>query len=223
MPRKPNLVWDVHTNVIRLVTTPGQQGLGTRHWQCKYCGESQTSTITRALKHLTGIGTANHCHGCERIPPLVKEELIREHFSAAYGVPSRGSSMSQDALQDALLGDLGDSHVDAGMSSGQQTSQPSSGDTKNKSCSLSSLPVQMRARVSATSPGKDYIHLNDLSISIRNELWKSFNSVLHVIHAAGNLGVVVFQFHLSFKPTKENQAHVEWCRENLDQCFSMAC
>ncbi|MCO5577617.1 hypothetical protein L7F22_031448 [Adiantum nelumboides] len=114
MPRKPNPVWDVHTNVIRLVTTPGQQG--------------------------SGIGTANHCHGCERIPPLVKEELIREHFSAAYSVPSRGSSMSQDALQDALLGDLGDSHVDAGMSSGQQTSQPSSGGTSKK-----------RARVMASS------------------------------------------------------------------------
>ncbi|MCO5586283.1 hypothetical protein L7F22_040222 [Adiantum nelumboides] len=132
MPHKPNPVWDKHTNVIRLVTTPGQQGSGTRHWQCKYYGESQTSTITRILKHLTGIGTANHCHGCERIPPLVKEEPIREHFSAAYSVPSRGSSMSQDASQDALLGDLGDSHVDAGMLSGQQTSVPSSGGTSRK-------------------------------------------------------------------------------------------
>ncbi|MCO5612282.1 hypothetical protein L7F22_066547 [Adiantum nelumboides] len=117
MPRKPNPVWDVHTNVIRLVTTPGQQG--------------------------SGIGTANRCHGWERIPSLVKEELIREHFSAAYSVPSRRSSMSEDALQDALLGDLGDSHVDAGMSSGQQTSQPSSGGTSRKRARLgaAALPI----------------------------------------------------------------------------------
>ncbi|KAI5071310.1 hypothetical protein GOP47_0013561 [Adiantum capillus-veneris] len=92
----------------------------------------------------------------------------------------------------------------------------------SKSCSLTSLPVHMRGKVSATCPGKDHIHLNDLSVSIRDELWQSFNKVLHVARDAGNLGVVVFQFHLSFKPTKENQAHVEWCRENLDACFSMA-
>ncbi|KAH7439931.1 hypothetical protein KP509_04G082600 [Ceratopteris richardii] len=92
----------------------------------------------------------------------------------------------------------------------------------SKSCSLTALPVHIRHKVSEICPGKDYIHLNDLSVSLRDELWQSFNKILYVAHGAGNLGLVVFQFHLSFKPTKENQAHVEWCRENLDPCFLMA-
>ncbi|MCO5560256.1 hypothetical protein L7F22_013867 [Adiantum nelumboides] len=35
MPRKPNPVWDVHTNVIRLVTTPGQQGSDCHKYEHK--------------------------------------------------------------------------------------------------------------------------------------------------------------------------------------------
>ncbi|MCO5577295.1 hypothetical protein L7F22_031122 [Adiantum nelumboides] len=126
MPRKPNPVWDVHTNVIRLDTTPGQQG--------------------------SGIVTANYCHGCERISPLAKEELIREHFSAAYSVPLRESSMSQDALQDVSLGNLGDSHVDAGMSSGQQTSQPSSGGTSRKRARVQSQDEEGSGDDQSTAP-----------------------------------------------------------------------
>lgn len=31
------------------------------------------------------------------------------------------------------------------------------------------------------------------------------------------------QFHLSFKPSQENRAHVLWCRRHLDPRFDMVC
>ncbi|MCO5601612.1 hypothetical protein L7F22_055735 [Adiantum nelumboides] len=100
--------------------------------ECNYYGETQINTITRVLKHLTGIGIANHCLGCEKILLLHKEELAREQFSAISSAPSRRSSMSQDALQDALLGDLGDIRWDGDMSFGQQTTVPSKAGTSRK-------------------------------------------------------------------------------------------
>ncbi|MCO5567262.1 hypothetical protein L7F22_020952 [Adiantum nelumboides] len=60
--------------------------------------------------------------------------------------------MSQDALQDALLGDLGDSHVDAGMSSGQQTSLPSSGGTSRKRARVQSQDEEGSGDDRSTAP-----------------------------------------------------------------------
>ncbi|MCO5605030.1 hypothetical protein L7F22_059207 [Adiantum nelumboides] len=115
MPRRPNPLWAEHTNVLRVVNTSGQAGSGTRTWVCKYCGEHMTSTITRVLKHLTGIGTTGHCGGCEAVPPALRDALILEHFppgstaSSQSGGAHAAAIAAEDALQDALLGDIGGS------------------------------------------------------------------------------------------------------------------
>ncbi|MCO5580941.1 hypothetical protein L7F22_034815 [Adiantum nelumboides] len=115
MPRRPNPLWAEHTNVLRVVNTSGQAGSGTRTWVCKYCGEQMTSTITRVLKHLTGIGTTGHCGGCEAVPPALRDALILEHFppgstaSSQSGGARAAAIAAEDALQDALLGDIGGS------------------------------------------------------------------------------------------------------------------
>lgn len=92
----------------------------------------------------------------------------------------------------------------------------------SKSCPINALPLQIRSKVPMPCKGQDYINLETLSESLQDELWKIFNARLHIAHHAGSLGVVVFQYHLTFRPTKENLAHVEWCRRNLDSDFSMA-
>ncbi|MCO5562152.1 hypothetical protein L7F22_015778 [Adiantum nelumboides] len=115
MPRRPNPLWAEHTNVLRVVNTSRQAGSGTRTWVCKYCGEQMTSTITRVLKHLTGIGTTGHCGGCEAVPPALRDALILEHFppgstaSSQSGGARAAAIAAEDALQDALLGDIGGS------------------------------------------------------------------------------------------------------------------
>ncbi|MCO5558180.1 hypothetical protein L7F22_011759 [Adiantum nelumboides] len=112
MPRRPNPLWAEHTNVLRVVNTSGQAGSGTRTWVCKYCGEQMTSTITRVLKHLTGIGTTGHCGGCEAVPPALRDALILEHFppgstaSSQSGGARAAAIAAEDALQDALLATL---------------------------------------------------------------------------------------------------------------------
>ncbi|MCO5553852.1 hypothetical protein L7F22_007378 [Adiantum nelumboides] len=112
MPRRPNPLWAEHTNVVRVVNISGQAGSGTRTWVCKYCGEQMTSTITRVLKHLSGIGTTGHCGGCEAVPPALRDALILEHFPLGYTTSSQSgaaATSAEDALQDALLGDIGGS------------------------------------------------------------------------------------------------------------------
>ncbi|MCO5547194.1 hypothetical protein L7F22_000637 [Adiantum nelumboides] len=115
MPRRPNPLWAEHTNVLRVVNTSRQAGSGTRTWVCKYCGEQMTSTITRVLKHLIGIGTTGHCGGYEAVPPALRDALILEHFppgstaSSQSGGARAAATGTEDALQDALLGDIGGS------------------------------------------------------------------------------------------------------------------
>eukprot|EP00249_Psilotum_nudum_P030668 c43542_g1_i1 orf=266-1651(-) len=92
----------------------------------------------------------------------------------------------------------------------------------SKSCPVTALPIATRSKLSVECLGSDYISLYSLPSSLRDELWQVFNQALKPVHDAGSLGVVVFQFHLSFKPTEENREHVNWCRLNLDSQFSMA-
>ncbi|MCO5583016.1 hypothetical protein L7F22_036922 [Adiantum nelumboides] len=105
MPRKTNPIWSVHTNVLSIITTSSQQGSGTRLWQCKYCGDQYTSTITRVKRHLTGIGCTDQIGACEKIPPLLKQQLIDEYFPASAS-SLRGALSTQDALHDAFVGEL---------------------------------------------------------------------------------------------------------------------
>ncbi|MCO5555936.1 hypothetical protein L7F22_009480 [Adiantum nelumboides] len=92
------------------------------------------STITRVLKHLAGIDTTGHFGGCQDISLGLRDALILEHF------PARGTALSQsgrahaaavadDALQVALLGDIG----------GSQSIAPSSTGTSRKRAHVSQV------------------------------------------------------------------------------------
>ncbi|MCO5576984.1 hypothetical protein L7F22_030805 [Adiantum nelumboides] len=148
MPRRPNPLWAEHTNVLRVVNTSGQAGSGTRTWVCKYCGEQMTSTITRVLKHLTGIGTTGHCGGCEAVPPALRDALILEHFppgstaSSQSGGAHAAAIAAEDALQDALLGDIG----------GSASALPSFAGTSRKRARVSQVEDE-GASASAASTG----------------------------------------------------------------------
>ena len=51
--------------------------------------------------------------------------------------------------------------------------------------------------------------------------WRAFHDCLAPLDAGGCLGLVVFQFHLSFGPSDANRAHIRWCRARLDKRFTM--
>lgn len=119
MPKPCNPYWQEHTNVIRVINTPTQAGSGTRRWQCKYCNFELTSTISRVVIHLTGIGTTGNCGGCKQVPQDIRDKLIAENSSTAKGSKKlRGSQHSQDALHDALVGEMGDSSTQDSLPTG---------------------------------------------------------------------------------------------------------
>lgn len=91
----------------------------------------------------------------------------------------------------------------------------------SKSCPITAIPGEIRTKLSFAG-SDDYVKLSSLSTDIQDEIWSSFNSTLEPVFTAGSLGVVLFQFHLSFKPSLENRTHVLWCRRQLDPRFEMA-
>jgi uncharacterized protein YecE (DUF72 family) len=66
------------------------------------------------------------------------------------------------------------------------------------------------------------VRLQDTNDVFKSALWSYWNQVLKPIHRAGKLGVIIFQFHLGFLPTKENKEYVRWCRQMLDPEYPMA-
>lgn len=88
---------------------------------------------------------------------------------------------------------------------------------QEKSSSVSSSPVRI-ARAAAPNAR---LSLNDLSPAVLDKLWDAQNAALLPAYEAGKLGLVIFQFHLSFGPSEENLMHVQWCRQRLDQKYSM--
>lgn len=48
------------------------------------------------------------------------------------------------------------------------------------------------------------------------------NNVLGILHDAGKLGYVLFQFSSVFAPTRQNMAHILHLRAKLDARFAMA-
>ena len=70
-----------------------------------------TSSITRVVRHLTGINCTNNCGACTKVPKRVRDKLIMENFPALH--KGKASTNTQDALQDALLGEFGDPSTQA--------------------------------------------------------------------------------------------------------------
>lgn len=100
MPRQTHPYWAVHTIVLALATTPRQVGSGTRYWQCRYCDGRFTSTITRVISHVSGLG-GNGISGCQTVPRAVSDAVIREQAHLFRG---RSTTRSEDrASQDEEL------------------------------------------------------------------------------------------------------------------------
>ena len=88
---------------------------------------------------------------------------------------------------------------------------------------LSNLPWEIREML---PPGRwasnSYVPLNDLPAEALDRAWSLFHASLEPVYRAGKLGIITFQFHLSFQPTESNLAYVLECRRRLDCRFRMA-
>eukprot|EP00039_Didymoeca_costata_P032965 m.40114 g.40114 ORF g.40114 m.40114 type:complete len:797 (+) comp9629_c0_seq1:184-2574(+) len=87
-------------------------------------------------------------------------------------------------------------------------------------CPTNALPVSVRKALPPELARLPNLALNDLPKSQMDALWDRFNHLLEILHNAGKLGVVLFQYH--FKYSEANMAYVTACRERLDPKFTMA-
>ena len=65
------------------------------------------------------------------------------------------------------------------------------------------------------------VRLDSLPASYVDSLWRYWNTAVLPAHTAGKLGLVIFQFQLSFAPSDANRQHVEWCRRHLCAAYRM--
>lgn len=88
---------------------------------------------------------------------------------------------------------------------------------------MSNLPGEIRdmlppGRWSSTS----YVPLSELPPTALDRAWALFHASLEPVYQSGKLGIVTFQFHLSFHPSESALAYVIECRRRLDGRFRMA-
>eukprot|EP00890_Picochlorum_soloecismus_P006247 jgi/Picsp_1/6623/NSC_03966-R1_protein len=69
---------------------------------------------------------------------------------------------------------------------------------------------------------KKIIEMRDMPDRVVDMCWKLFNESLVPVYQANKLGVILFQFHLSFKPNRDNLQYVAECRSKLDPRYRMA-
>ncbi|KAH7422553.1 hypothetical protein KP509_12G013900 [Ceratopteris richardii] len=74
-------MWDAHTINHSLANAKSPSGCGTRKWTCKYCTKSFSTTTTRLLRHVSGLGGMG-IFACDKVPPEVAQIVIREHSLA---------------------------------------------------------------------------------------------------------------------------------------------
>jgi uncharacterized protein YecE (DUF72 family) len=67
-----------------------------------------------------------------------------------------------------------------------------------------------------------YVPMSELPPAAMNTAWSLFIASLEPIYQLGKLGVITFQFHLSFAPTESNMNYILECRRRLDSRFQMA-
>ena len=65
------------------------------------------------------------------------------------------------------------------------------------------------------------VRLDALPASYISSLWQYWNTAILPAHTAGKLGLVIFQFQLSFSPSDAHRQHVEWCRRHLCSAYRM--
>jgi uncharacterized protein YecE (DUF72 family) len=62
----------------------------------------------------------------------------------------------------------------------------------------------------------------ELSPTIQQQAWDAFNAAVSTMHSLGKLGVVLFQFPLSFEENLANRQHILDCRQKLGREYVMA-
>jgi uncharacterized protein YecE (DUF72 family) len=93
----------------------------------------------------------------------------------------------------------------------------------SSSIQINALPKEIRSHFEEGMDGNGRIRLQDLSTAQVKRLWDLQHAALQPALEANKLGLVIFQFHLGFQPSKANFKHVQWCRQHLDPRFQMAC
>ena len=66
-----------------------------------------------------------------------------------------------------------------------------------------------------TQQQQKVLRLEDLDPEVTEAVWQQFNEVVGKVDEAGKLGVVLFQFHLTFYPSATNRDFIKWCRDHL--------
>ena len=84
------------------------------------------------------------------------------------------------------------------------------------------IPGPLRDHLPPSLTSTPTIRLSALPPSFTDLLWSYWNFAILPAHTSARLGLVIFQFQLSFKPSAAHRLHVEWCRTHLLACYRMA-
>ncbi|KAK3272191.1 hypothetical protein CYMTET_19500 [Cymbomonas tetramitiformis] len=90
------------------------------------------------------------------------------------------------------------------------------------SVAANTLPQRVRQMLPPSLGPGDRAAFSELSAEAKRMLWQHFHEALEPVSRGGRMGVVLFQFHLSFAPTEANRGHVLYCRQQLDAKYAMA-
>ncbi|KAH7446211.1 hypothetical protein KP509_01G045400 [Ceratopteris richardii] len=157
MPKKSHPYWKAHTILTPEPTPTSSSGGGTKYWQCKYCKSSFSSTITRVICHVSGIG-GNGIGACTSVPRDIADAVIAEqgHMFKGKVLPGREKRAEED---DALLHDHSgvgstESRKRAHMEDGSQSSCAS--DSHHGTTSTMPPPPSMHTQIQSTLCGRVY-------------------------------------------------------------------
>jgi hypothetical protein len=69
---------------------------------------------------------------------------------------------------------------------------------------VSSLPAEVRALLPPAQQAGQHVRLEGAPPGLEGGCWRLFHEALEPLYRSGKLGAVVFQFHLSFQPSRQN-------------------
>ncbi|KAH7315648.1 hypothetical protein KP509_21G058600 [Ceratopteris richardii] len=101
MPRGISPLWGIHTIHNELVKTTSS-GSATRRWIGKYCGKQFSTTTTRLIRHVSGLGGSG-ISGCTKVPQDIAEIVCKEHKLSQDDAMARRREFlaaSQDILEE---------------------------------------------------------------------------------------------------------------------------
>ena len=93
----------------------------------------------------------------------------------------------------------------------------------SKGSPFGNLPILVREML---PPGKytssSYVPMTEMPPAAIDTAWSLFLASLEPVYQSGKLGVITFQFHLSYQPSESALAYILECRRRLDSRFQMA-